>query len=79
MENVSPLIERAIEIFGSEAKTARAAGVSQPVIHEARKKGRVGPKLAMGLDSATGGEISKTTLRPDLWPPASPSRNGDEG
>lgn len=80
MGNISPLIEKAIEIFGSEAKAARAAGVSQPVIHEARRKGRVGPKLAIGLDSATNGEISKTILRPDLWPPASaavPPNNGE--
>jgi DNA-binding transcriptional regulator YdaS (Cro superfamily) len=68
MSQVSVLLEQAISRFGSEAATARAAGVSQPVVHEARKKGRVGPRLAIGLDKATDGEISKSILRPDLWP-----------
>ncbi len=69
MSDISELLEKAVERFGSEAAAARAAGVSQPVMHEARKLGRVGPKLAMGLDKATEGEIPKSVLRPDLWPP----------
>ena len=68
MSTNQTLIIAAIERFGSEAKAAAAAGVSQPVINEAKKTGRVGPKLAIGLDRATGGEISKSDLRPDLWP-----------
>lgn len=68
MQNVTSLIEAAISMFGSEAKTARAAGVSQPVVHEAKHSGKVGPKLAIGLDAATDGKISKSDLRPDLWP-----------
>jgi DNA-binding transcriptional regulator YdaS (Cro superfamily) len=67
MTNVQQLIEQAIRRFGSEAKTAAAAGVSQPVVNEAKRTGRVGPKLAIGLDKATNGEISKSALRPDLW------------
>lgn len=67
MTNVQHLIEQAIRRFGSEAKAAAAAGVSQPVINEAKRTGRVGPKLAIGLDKATNGEISKSALRPDLW------------
>lgn len=68
MTTVKQIIQSAIDRFGSEAKAAKAAGVSQPVVHVAKSKGRVGPKLAMGLDRATGGEISKSVLRPDLWP-----------
>ena len=67
MEN-KELIAKAIERFGSQAKAAAAAGVSQPVINEAKKTGKVGPRLALGLDAATNGEISKSLLRPDLWP-----------
>lgn len=67
MTQVQQLIEQAIRRFGSEAKAAAAAGVSQPVINEAKRTGRVGPKLALGLDKATNGEISKAALRPDLW------------
>lgn len=69
MANVTELLHQAIERFGSETKAAQAAGVSQPTFNEAKKLGRAGPKLAIGIDRATDGEISKSELRPDLWPP----------
>jgi len=65
--SVSRLIEEAISLFGTEAKLAAAAGVSQPSVNEAKRKGRVGPRLALGIDRATGGKISKSALRPDIW------------
>lgn len=68
--SVSHLIEEAIALFGTEAKLASAAGVSQPTINEAKRKGRVGYRLARGIDEATGGKISKSALRPDIWPPS---------
>lgn len=68
MESVKEHIEAAIKRFGSEAKLASAAGVSQPVVNEAKHTGKVGPRLAMGIDAATEGQISKSDLRPDLWP-----------
>lgn len=68
MPSISKLLDMAVERFGSEAAAAREAGVSQPTFFEARRKGRVGPKLAMGIDRATNGDISKSDLRPDLWP-----------
>ncbi|MGA2491876.1 MAG: YdaS family helix-turn-helix protein [Roseiarcus sp.] len=62
------LIGRAVSLLGSEAKLAAAAGVAQATINEAKHTGTVGPKLAMGVDRATGGRISRSDLRPDLWP-----------
>ena len=67
-EIVSHLLTQAVERFGSEAAAAREAGVSQPTFFIARRKGQVGVKLAMGIDKATNGEISKSDLRPDIWP-----------
>lgn len=67
MSKVQSLILSAIEKFGTEAKLAEAAGISQPVINEAKKTGRVGPRLAIGLEKATRGEIKRSDLRPDLW------------
>ena len=61
------LIENAIVLLGNETKLALAAGVSQPVVNDAKRTGHVGPKLAMGIDRATNGRISKGALRPDLW------------
>lgn len=66
------LVAEAIKVFGSEKKAADAFGVSQPVVNEAKRSGRVGPRLAMGIDRATSGRISKTVLRPDLWPASTP-------
>ena len=69
MEPVRCLIQKAIARYGSEAKLARAAGVSQPVVNDAKRTGQVGPKLALGIDRATDGEVPKEALRPDLWQP----------
>ena len=68
---ITVLVSSAIEQFGSEQKAADAFGVSQPVVNHAKRTGRVGPKLAMGIDRATHGRIGKHELRPDLWEPPS--------
>lgn len=67
MSDIKTLIEAAIAEFGSEAKLADAAGVKQPTINEAKKTGRVGPRLAIGLEKATRGAIPRWVSRPDLW------------
>lgn len=68
MSNVTTLIQSAISLFGSEPKLAAAAGVSQSSINECKHKNRVGPRVALGIHNATHGAISKSDLRPDLWP-----------
>lgn len=65
--NVSHLIKSAIDMFGSETKLASAIGFAQPSINDAKRKGRVGPLMALAIDKATEGRISKHELRPDLW------------
>lgn len=67
MSKIREVIISAIAKFGSEAKLADAAGVTQPAINEAKRTGRVGPRLAIGLERATKGEIKRSDLRPDLW------------
>jgi DNA-binding transcriptional regulator YdaS (Cro superfamily) len=61
-----PIIS-AIEHFGSEAKLAEAAGVSQPAINKAKKAARVSADLAIKIESATQGAVPRWALRPDLW------------
>jgi DNA-binding transcriptional regulator YdaS (Cro superfamily) len=68
MSDIRLLVEMAISRFGTESKLAAAAGVSQPSINAAKRNGRVGPRVALGIDRATRGEVSKHDLRPDLWP-----------
>ena len=70
MPTITELIESAISDFGSETKLAAAAGVTQASINEAKRKGRVGPRMAMGIEKATEGKITRSVLRPDLWPPS---------
>jgi len=67
---IREMIESAVGQFGSEAKLAAAAGVTQASINQAKHRGRVGPKLAIGLERATKGAIRRSDLRPDLWPRA---------
>lgn len=61
------LIERAIELAGSEGKLASATGLSQPLINKAKHTGRAGPRLAMAIHHFSNGEIPASALRPDLW------------
>lgn len=61
-------IKEAIGIAGSEAKLGRLTGFSQVAINKAKARGHVSPEMAMRIETATGGKISKSTLRPDLWP-----------
>ena len=69
MSEIKRLMVEAIAIFGSEDKLAEATGMSQSRINEAKHGGQVGPRLAMAIDRATKGKVSKSALRPDLWPP----------
>jgi DNA-binding transcriptional regulator YdaS (Cro superfamily) len=66
METRTPIIE-AIEHFGSEAKLAAAAGVSQPAIHKAKNAKRVSAEMATRIEQATAGAVPRWKLRPDLW------------
>lgn len=60
-------LRRAIEIKGSQGKLAKAAGVSQTSIWKALQAERVSAELAVMIDRATGGEVGKHQLRPDLF------------
>lgn len=60
-------IERAIQLKGSQEKLAEAAGCSQQQISYLLKDAKtITPEMAVAIDRATDGEVSKFTLRPDL-------------
>ena len=65
MSDVRPLIEAAIRDKGSEAKLAKACGVSQAAINKAKKVGRCTPNLAVRIETACG--ISRRLLCPDFF------------
>ncbi|MDP2410390.1 MAG: YdaS family helix-turn-helix protein [Pseudolabrys sp.] len=63
----TPPIERAIRRAGSEAKLAKLIGCSQVAINKAKHRNRVSGEMAVAIDRAFDGEISKADLRPDLF------------
>ena len=66
-ERNQALIWEAIAMLPSEAALAKAAGVSRTLINATKRTGKVGRRLAEGIDAATGGRITKHALRPDLF------------
>ena len=61
-------ISRAIELAGSEAKLGELIGFSQVAINKAKQRGKVSAEMAAAIDDALGGQVTKFSLRPDLWP-----------
>ena len=66
---ITQLLEAAITIAGSEAKLGALVGMSQNSIWYAKRNGRVSAELAISIDRVTNGAISKSHLRPDVFPP----------
>lgn len=61
------LMVRAIAMFGSEAKLGAAIGYTQHAVWRAKKSGRPSPEMAVAVDLATNGIISRYALRPDVF------------
>lgn len=67
-------IENADGSFGPSAATisriAESTGSTAPYIYMvALGHKRVGPQMALAIESATGGEVGRSKLRPDIYPP----------
>jgi len=61
----------AVQLLGSQSALARACGYSRSGICLAlHRKRMVTAELAVAIDQATGGEVSRAALRPDLFRPA---------
>lgn len=73
MKSLKAHIERAITIRGSQAKLAEAMGCSQQQISYLLKADRVTAEMAIAIDGATGGKVSRHDLRPDVFGPAKAS------
>lgn len=46
---------------------AEKCGVHRATIYRAINQGVCSPKLAIAIERETNGEVSRSTLRPDLW------------
>ena len=67
-KHVEPLRE-AIEIVGSQAKLAKAIGKEQGHIwFWLNRAQKITPPIAVKIEQATGGKVSRTKLCPELDP-----------
>lgn len=60
-------MKRAIRIAGSERKLAKLSGFSQNAIWHAKKVGAVTGRLALAVEAATNGRVSRKQLCPGLF------------
>ena len=60
-------LKRAITLKGSQAKLAKAAGVTQTSIWKALQAKRPSAELAVAIERGTEGAIQRHQLRPDLF------------
>ncbi|HIC6752420.1 TPA: transcriptional regulator [Salmonella enterica subsp. enterica] len=63
---MNKVIQRALEIVGSQKRLADICGVSQPAVHKWLNGGSVSPEKVTAIVKATGGEIKAHEIRPDL-------------
>lgn len=62
-------IEKAVRIAGGQAELARRCNTSQPRIWQCiNRNQRIPADLVLPIEKATGGEVSRHVLRPDLYP-----------
>jgi DNA-binding transcriptional regulator YdaS (Cro superfamily) len=61
-------LARAIRILGSQPKLAAAMGCSQSKVSWLLVTAKdISAEDSLAIDHATGGEVAKWQLRPDLW------------
>lgn len=69
-------IQKAVRIAGGQSNLARLCRTSQPRIWQCLNRNqRVPADLVLPIEFATAGAVTRTDLRPDLYPEASPTLN----
>ena len=59
----------AIQLAGSEEKLADIIGCTQPAINKAKLRDTpIAPEWALSIDARFAPVVTKSHLRPDLWP-----------
>lgn len=61
-------IDKAIRLIGGKTATARVCGVSRQTVHAWVVDNRIPAEHAPSLEAATKGMVTRSELRPDLWP-----------
>jgi DNA-binding transcriptional regulator YdaS (Cro superfamily) len=60
-------LERAIRLAGGQSKLARAVGYTQNAIWKAKDTGRISAELAIRIEAATGGKVTREQLAPQIF------------
>ena len=77
MSDFRHLVARAIGLKGSQQKLAEAAGCSQQQISYLMKEAAgISAEMALKVERATDGLISRHDLRPDIYGPAPTHQEG---
>ena len=68
MSTFRPFIEEAVRLKGSQQKLAEAIGCSQQQIsYLLQRADRISGEMAIAVERATAGAISRHDLRPDMF------------
>lgn len=62
-------LDLAIQIVGGVTKLATAIGQRQNVVSNWKARGRVPAEHCAAIEVATGGEVTRAELRPDIFAP----------
>jgi DNA-binding transcriptional regulator YdaS (Cro superfamily) len=65
--NPREAMQRAVEIFGSQAKLGAAIGFTQTSVHLAVKSGKPSVHMAINIERVTKGAVTANQLRPDVF------------
>lgn len=61
-------LNRAIESQGGLKRLAEKLGVSPQVVSNWRARGRIPAGKVLAIETATGGQVRRHELRPDIYP-----------
>lgn len=71
----NPLVQKAIDLCGGQSALARKVGgkTKQQHVRQWLYMPKVPAERAVQIEAATGGVVSRSELRPDLWTPIADS------
>lgn len=65
----SEVIERAIEICGTQVEFAKRLGCTYQNIQGWKKTGRIPAERVLQVESITDGQLTRYEIRPDIYQP----------
>jgi DNA-binding transcriptional regulator YdaS (Cro superfamily) len=64
-----PALQKAIEIVGGQTALAKALNKKQGHVWIWLERGWVPPDMAIPIERATSGQVTRSDLLPDIYPP----------